>query len=255
MPDDAPPPPEPATAEEMTVPLPAPMPDYAWYDPRGLFSPVFWDGNIQFGLNGSQGNADSFAIASGFELSRETERTNWDVDLNYAMTEQNGVESQNNALLWSTWDYKLASPRWSWFIKTQLEYDEFKNFDLRLAKSTGLGYLFVDTPATQFRARFGAGVSQEIGGDNDDVIPEADFGFDYAYNINARNKLSIVHDYFPDWSDFSNFRQVTDAGWEIAISEAHGLSLKLGFIHRYDSTPEGAEKSDVNYNVLMLWNL
>ena len=231
------------------------QPDYAWYDLRNVLSPVFWEGNIQFGLNGSAGNAESLSLRSGFELSRETERTNWDIDFTYAKTEQSGDETQHNALLWSNWDWKLANPKWSWFIKSGLEYDEFKNFDLRLSKNTGLGYLLVDTPATQFRGRFGAGVSHEIGGDNEDVVAEAVFGFDFAHQFNEANKLSVVHDYYPEWSDFENFRQVTDAGWEILLSQASGVSLKVGVIHRFDSTPEGAEKSDVDYSVLLLWAL
>ena len=235
-------------------PLPS-EPDMAWYDPRNVFSPVYWDGNIQFGLNGSEGNAESFSMRSGFELSRETARTNWDIDLTYAKTDQNGIETQHNALLWSNWDYKLANPRWSWFTKFGLEYDEFKNFDLRLSASTGLGYLLVDTPRTQFRPRFGFGVSHEIGGSNDDVVPEAVFGFDFAHKFNEFNSFNVVHDYYPDWSDFANFRQVTDAGWEILLNQTNGLSLKIGVIHRYDSTPEGAEKSDVDYSVLLLWAL
>jgi hypothetical protein len=258
-PGSTPPLPAPSIPADISVieaepPAPA-LPDYQWYDPRNVFSPVFWGGNIQFGLNGNTGNSDTLSFRTGLELSRETDRTNWDIDLTYARTEQDGVATQDFAILWSNWDFKLANPKWSWFIKYGITYDAFKNYDLQLFASTGLGYLLIDTPHTQFRPRFGAGVSREFGGDNEDVIAEAVFGFDYAYKFNQTNKLAIVYDYYPDWEDFSNFRQITDAGWEILLSEDAGLSLKLGIIQLYDSTPEDAEKSAINYSVLLLWAL
>ena len=230
--------------------------DLPWYDPRAVFSPTFWDGNIQLGLNASEGNAEAFSMRTGIELSRETARTNWDLDLTYAKTESFGVETQHNALLWSNWDFKFREDSaWTSFTKFGLVYDEFKAFDLQLFGNVGLGYLLIDTPSTQFRPRFGAGVSREIGGPDDEVIPEAVFGFDFNHRFNNANKLSIVHDYYPDWTKFANFRQITDAGWEILLSESAGVSLKLLVIHRYDSTPEGVEKSDLDYSALLIWAL
>ena len=45
------------------------------------------------------------------------------------------------------------------------------------------------------------------------------------------------------------------AGWEVLLSHAANLSLKLGLIDRYDSTPNGLERNDLNYTALLLWKL
>ena len=225
-----------------------------WYNPLNWLRP-FWDGTFEIGLNGSEGNANSLSIRTGFDLSRETEFTNWELDVTYAKSTANGQETQHNALVYSNWDYKLANPRWSWFNKTGLEYDEFKNFDVRLFGNTGIGYLFVDNDRTQLRGRFGAGTSREFGGIDEQWKAEAVFGFDFAHQITEKQKFSAVVDYYPTFDDFSDYRVVSDVGWTTVIDAAANLSLKVGVINRYDSTPNGAEALDTDYSLLFLWTL
>ena len=226
-----------------------------WYNPLTWIGPS-WNGSFEIGINGSEGNAVAQSFRTGFELSRETRRTNWELDLNYAKNTANGVETQHNALVYSNWDYKLSNPRWSWFNKIGLEYDEFKDFDIRLFWNTGLGYQLIDTPTTQFRPRFGAGASREFGGVDDDVVPEAVFGFDFAHQISKRQKFSAVVDYFPAWEDFGDYRLISDLSWEYLLDEATNLSLKLSVLDRYDSTPNSGDlHNDLNYALLLLWKL
>ena len=158
-------------------------------------------------------------------------------------------------MLTSNWDYQLSNPRWSWFNKLGLEYDEFKNFDLRVFLNTGLGYLFVDNDTTQLRGRFGAGTSREFDSPDNEWKPEATFGADLNHQLSARQKLSLVVDYYPTWDDFSDYRVIADAGWEVVLDKASNLSFKVGVIDRYDSTPNGAQRNDVDYSVLLLWKL
>ena len=231
-----------------------PQPTVPWYDP-GYWVGPWWTGSFEVGINGATGNSDAQSLRTGFELARQLPRAQWDIRFIYSKVEANQVETQHNALMFSNWDYKLANPRWSWFTKSQIEYDEFKDFDLRLAVNTGIGYVLIDTPRTKFKPRFGAGVSREIGGIDDEYKPEAVFGFDFAHDLSERSKLAAVFDFFPTWEDFSDHRWVLDAGWEYVISEPRNLSLKLGVIDRYDSTPNGAESNDLNYSALLLWKL
>ena len=104
-----------------------------------------------------------------------------------------------------------------------------------------------------FIGRFGAGASREFGGPDNEWKPEALFGMDYDHQVNARNKLIAKADYFPEWRDFSNFRFIMDLSWEYLIDADGNLSLKLGAVDRYDSTPNGAKRNDVNYSALLLY--
>ena len=183
-----------------------------------------WSGGFEVGLNGTEGNAVAQSLNLGFDLQRETARTAWTTNLVYAKTESNNVQTQHNALLNTNIDWKLANPRWSWFTKLGLEYDEFKVFDIRLFTNTGLGRVLVDNDVTKLKGRFGAGASREFGGVDNDWVPEAVFGADFEHQLTARHKIGSVFDYFPSWEDFGDFRMITDAYW--GVSAERGLKYE-----------------------------
>ncbi len=224
----------------------------AWYYPSAWIGPG-WDGSLELGLNGQEGNSISQSLRVGFDLSRETKRTNWDGSFIYNKASNNNIRTANNWLFSSNWDIKLSNPRWTAFTKLGVEFDDFKDFDVRVFMNGGLGYYFVKSDRTTLRGRFGAGASKEFGGLDEEWKPEAVFGVDFEHQLSDRQKLKIVHDYYPSWDDFSDYRMVTDASWELVIDAQSNLSLKLGALNRYDSTPNGAKSNDINYAVLLLW--
>lgn len=226
-----------------------------WSTYTSWISPSMWQGTLEAGINGSEGNAQSFSIRTGGSLTRETDTTKSVLDITYAKTEANSVETQHNALLDARVDWKLGESPWSLFKKFGLEYDEFKAFDLRVRSAGGVGYDLLRGAAGKLTGRFGAAASRELGGVDDRWVPEANFGLDLERKISARQKLVGTIDYYPAWEDFTDFRLVADLGWEVILDESTNLSLKLGVIDRYDSTPNGLKPNDVDYSALLLWKL
>lgn len=214
-----------------------------------------WSGGFEVGLNGTEGNSVAQSLQLGFDLDRETTRTLWSTDFIYAKTESNGVQTQHNALFRTNVNWKFANPRWTWFTKLGLEYDEFKDFDIRLFMNTGLGYFFIQNDVTELKGRFGGGSSREFGGVDEDWVPEAVFGTDFEHQLTSRQKIGAVFDYYPSWKDFSDYRMITDAYWELLLDEESNMNLRVSILDRYDSTPNGAERNDVNYALLLLWKI
>ncbi len=215
---------------------------------------VDWDGGVELGINGTEGNAQSFSMRTGGNLERETDYSIWKAELIYAKTEANSVKTQHEALLRLRYERLFESP-WTWFVRFGAAYDEFRAFDMRLALNTGLGYRFIDTDFTKFKTRFGAGVSREFGGPNDEYVPEADLGLDFERQLTDRQKFTTTVDYFPDWRDFTSYRMVSDLAWVLLLDEASDLNLKVSVIDQYDSTPEGQRPNDLTYAILLLWKL
>ena len=227
-----------------------------WYNPTSWFVGPQWEKGIELGINGSEGNAQAFSMLSAGRLRRETDRSIWGIDVVYAKTEANDVLTQHYAFLNSRFDYKLGESRWSLWNITRLEYDEFKAFDLRLAINGGLGYDFIRNDRRKLTGRFGAGASREFGGGNEEWVPEAVFGADYLHKISDKQRLAITTDYYPAWEDFADYRLVTQASWEMLLDEASNLSLKIGLLDRYDSTPGlGLQENDLDYFITLLWKL
>ena len=96
---------------------------------------------------------------------------------------------------------------------------------------------------------------REFGGIDDEWVPEANFGADFEHCLTKRQKLKLTTDYYPSWEDSDNFRLVSNANWEILLDEATNLSLKIGAVDRYDSTPNGLQHNDIDYYVTLLWKL
>lgn len=228
--------------------------DTTWLSPIGWFSSPLWQFGLELGLNGSEGNAQSFSVVASSSAKRETEQSTLAMNVTYGKTDSNGIETQNYGILDARWDWKMT-PQWFLFTKTMLEYDEFKAFDLRLVKTGGLGYHLIKNDHTTLTGRFGAGASREFEGPADEWVPEANFGGDLEHCLSQRQKLKLTMDYYPAWETFSDYRLVTNAYWEILLDEATNLSLKIGAIDRYDSTPFGLDPNDVDYFATLLWKL
>ncbi len=212
-----------------------------------------WDSHAEFGLDGSNGNADTLALQTGLEMKRKSERSTLALDVDYRQASSRNAIIEDNGRFNIDYDYLFADSPWSGFAKYGMEWDKFKAFDLRLNLNGGIGYFWIRDDTTTFVTRFGAGASKEIGAPVDDWIPEAVFGMEAERQLTSRQKVKGKVDYFPAWENFDDYRLVTDLAWEILLDGSENLSLKLAATDRYDSTPQGARPNDLYYSLLLLY--
>jgi putative salt-induced outer membrane protein YdiY len=251
-PNTLPTPPEDIDLTELPPPAEEPT---TWMMPSYWFNPVDWDGGLEIGINGTEGNAEALSLRTGANIKRKTELYELTADLIYVKATAAGVETQHNAIQNAGFERSFAGTPWNLFLKEFLVYDEFKDYDLQLALNGGLGYQWIKTETTSLKGRFGAGASREFGGTTDDWVPEAVYGFDYDRQLTKRQKLALKMDYFPEWGNPSNYRMVSNFSWEVLLDEAHNLNLKLSVNDIYDSTPNGRQPNDIIYALLLLWKL
>ena len=223
-----------------------------WYQyPRGWMKG--WDSHAEFGLDGSDGNANTLAMQAGVELKRKTERYTLGMDINYRQASSRNKTTEQNGRFNLNFDRLLGNTSWSAFAKHGMEWDQFKPFDLRLNLNGGVGYYWLRSDIATFATRFGAGASREIGAPIDEWTPEAVFGMEAEKQLTSRQKLKGKFDYFPAWENFGDYRLVSDVSWEILLDGSENLSLKLAATDRYDSTPQGAKPNDIYYSLLLLY--
>lgn len=227
----------------------------SWILPTYWFNTVDWEGGVEVGISGTNGNSESASFRAGMNLKRKLKIHETTFDLTYVNTSANGIETQNNAIQNFGYERNFGETRWSYFAKEFAEYDEFKAFDIRIALNSGIGYKFIDSETTKLKGRYGIGTSHEIGGPNDEWVKELVYGADFKRQLTKRQKMEIKVDYFPEWGNFNKYRTVTSFGWEVLLDEEHNLNLKLSINNRYDSTPNGRKPNDVNYALLLLWKL
>lgn len=224
-----------------------------WYEPSYWTLSGAWERSFQVGISGSSGNAETLSFQLGTDWKRKVDWSQLDVSLIYNKAENAGVETKNNGLLNVDHQWLFEESRWAIFLKNALEYDEFKAFDLRLAVNAGATYHVLEGDDLKLDLRLGSGASTEFGGPDNRWVPEAVLGGDYEHQWTAQQKFKLTWDYFPDWTDFGDYRVVSKASWELMLDEPRNLSFKISLIERYDSTPHDRVANDIDYAFVLMW--
>ncbi len=215
--------------------------------------PKFWSGGVELGANGATGNSENFKVHFGSNTKHETPDHIWLADLLYVFANSDAKRTENRALGKTRYEWLFPDSAWSWFGNLEVEYDEFKAYDVRLAAHLGVAYLFLKSDSTLVKGRVGAGASREIGGPENRFTPEALLGFDFEHKFAERHKIKASGDLFPDLHDWGEFRAEARAAYEILIDPDWNLTFRIGAYDRYDSTPEGKKRNDLEYFAVLVW--
>ncbi|RMF21668.1 MAG: DUF481 domain-containing protein, partial [Deltaproteobacteria bacterium] len=68
-----------------------------------------------------------------------------------------------------------------------------------------------------------------------------------------RQTLTSGLTFFPDFREPGEFRAVGNVQWDLVIEDGHPVKLRLGLEDRYDSTPEGFKRNDLDYYASLVW--
>ena len=243
---------EPLTADSLEGTI---TPTPYWYHPHYWLGEDPWTAGLELGINGSEGNNNTFSMRTGGHLKRETARWKFDSSLVYNTNNANGVETQNNGKIDARADRTIAESRWTLFMLENLIYDEFQAFDIQLSLNAGVGFKWIDSETIDLLTRVGAGATREFGGGDNDWQPTALLGLDYEHQLTKMQRAVAKVEYYPEWEDFRQYRVVTDLGWQIDLDRPKNVSIKVSVIDRYDSTPEGAIPNNLDYAVLLIWGI
>lgn len=244
VPEAAPPPPPP--------PPPPPAVPEVKPDPDSFFKG--WTGNVELGLNGSDGNTQTLSFRAAVNGKRETSKTVTTAGVLYLYGTQDGDKNQDRAEFNLRNDWKITPP-WRIFAIGKAEYDTFQDWVWRTSAFAGLGYEFIKNDKTLLLGRFGAGITKEFGGEDNRIQPELDFGLDFEHKFDERSKVFASVDVYPSLQSFSDYRAVGKAGYEIVVDPQSGMALKLGAEDRYDATPgDGKKRNDITYFAVLSFN-
>lgn len=249
----APPPSAPPPAIDLTMPPPPMTTGIPVVPLVEKPKPKIWTGSAELGLGGSEGNSPNQKIRLGGDLKRETDQNILKADFLYSFASNEDTVTQNRSITKGRYERLLGASPWSLFVSGQAETDEFTAYDLRLSGYGGVGYRFWKTEFSMFKGRLGFGGSQEFGSPDDDFHPEMDFGFDLEHCITKRQKIVASFDYYPTITEWSDYRVQGKVTYDFLIDPEWNITLRLGVLDRYDSTPQGKKPNDVDYFATLLW--
>jgi hypothetical protein len=207
-----------------------------------------WFYNANFGLTGSSGNTDRFAILAQGRATLQGPDDRLTFYLSYDNSETDGVRSSDE--LKGGVDYsRLISKKWGWYVRTELESDEAEALDLRVTAGGGAKYVWQDTENWDLELRGGLGYRYESyydGRVND--VPGLDFVLINSYTFAGIGTMKNVVTYNPAFEDFGNYRAFQETTFELPLGTGDQWRLRLGFSNDYNSRPAaGREKMDMTY--------
>lgn len=223
----------------------------------GMFGRLLegWSGGFELGISGSEGNVDRFTGRAGVRGERRSEWNESRAELTYIYAKTDGETTQNQANFLVRNDRLFKDSPWRLFGIGMVDYDEFKDWDVRLSGFLGVGYAFIDEERTRLIGRLGAGLLREFGGEENAIIPEGLIGADFEHKLTERQKITASFDFFPELREFGPYRFIAKAAWEVLVDPEVNLSLRVGIEDRYDSTPgAGQKRNDLDYFATVVWS-
>lgn len=214
-----------------------------------------WLVGVELGLNGALGNSQSYNLRLSARGQRDSNNGELLAEVTYIRAEAassdnrdadgNGVADRPNLELTDSKllaslrnDWLSADGPWRYFVEATADADQFKDYDLRWSIASGPGYSFLNSTDSTVVGRIGAGLSEELGGEDQSLVPELLFGGDWKHRLSQRQKLTAKLTVYPDLSAFGELRSVVKGSWDIDLDPQHNLKLRLGIEDRYDSKPE-----------------
>lgn len=212
-----------------------------------------WEIRFELGTTGSTGNTERADFSTKFAAERETDRIYTQFSADYRLASEDGDTTENRLYSRARNEWKISDSKWSYFAQLDVDADEFKDYDVRVAAIGGVSYRFLDDDRERLVGRAGLGGAREFGSENDEVVPEALFGVDYRLKINSRVTMNALAEYFPDLEDPQEFRARGEAALEVALNEDKTWRLRLFIEDRYESEVEGdTEKNDFFYGASLV---
>ncbi len=210
-----------------------------------------WSGYADLGLTGTEGNTETINLRTAAGVRRETEETIFRVDGKYRLSTDRGDKSANQAIGSAGYEWLLPNSPWGFFVEGIVEYDEFKDYDLRLDLLGGVTYEFIKTDSTLLKGRAGAGVYREFGAPDEEWTPQGVLGLRFEHAFNERTKFVAYTDWYPSFEDLHDFRLISGAGVEVALNDDKSLLFKAGVEDRFDNRPGDAEPHDIDFYVTL----
>ncbi|MEN8179227.1 MAG: DUF481 domain-containing protein [Pseudomonadota bacterium] len=215
-----------------------------------------WKRELDIGINGSSGNSESLSAHAGFKADYEDSEDVWKFRTAYDNASSDGEESRNQFFADLEKDWLWTDSAWFAFAQGRYDWDEYKDWDHRIALSAGPGYQFVKNKIWDISGRMGLGVNKTYGDADEDLTPEALLGMHVGWTISERESIDFNTTFYPSLENGGEYRNITTFDWKMKIEESGKLAMKVGLSNEYDSEATGdVEKNDFKYYFALVWGM
>ena len=211
---------------------------------------------LEVGFSGATGNSRNSDLRLGYQRRSESTQRHSLLKSGYQRETSDGNTQENELFAELTYDWLMPESRWFRFGQGRYDWDDFEEWNSRISVSGGSGYYFIDRAGLRLAGRAGLGLTQTIGGEADELDPEATVGVDANWQINPRQSLEFANNLALQLDQPGELRNLTSLAWLIKLDQFNGIDLKFGINNEYESEPAGTSSTnDFKYNLSLTWQL
>jgi hypothetical protein len=202
-----------------------------------------WAVEAGMDISGKSGNSEQFT--SALHVRAKLEGPDDELEL-YARSERSSKEGDQTAdeqlggFRYTAWVYDTLG----WYVRSELEQDEFEDIQLRSTSAAGLRWRPVD--AENLKLRFSSGLSYRY----EDYISNAesdeqlglDFGLSHLWRRPDRFEMKNDFQFVPSMEDFSDYLITQDSSLTLPLAQGP-WKLRAGVRNEYNAQPEGGRKN------------
>jgi putative salt-induced outer membrane protein YdiY len=208
--------------------------------------PPAWHGNVNLGARSTDGNTHNRSGILTAELIRKTDVNEIIVRGIYRYGETDGVLTERNAYGIAKYSHTLTGDLYA-YASVEALGDEFKDIDLQLIVSAGLGYTFVREKWMDLSAEAGfAYIDTSFEVAPDESHPGARASATGRIDLPLNFVFKDVFTIYPNFDESQDFQIRNEA--TLANALGAGWSFIAGVITEYDRTPSaGRTRHDDTY--------
>jgi len=228
--------------------LPTAMPP-----PESGYDPRRWVYTLGVDVTGKRGNTDESNNRFSGELALVTRRDELKMYASYEKDKTDNETTADESILGASYT-AYTSGIWGWYVRGELERDQFEDIDLRSTVAAGLSVRPVnsDTQMLQFFTGIGyrhESYKSDVDSDNSTTL---DVGANHRWVLKPWLTMLNNLTYEPAIDDFGNYRMTQDSSLELPVGAGRWL-IRLGVSNEYNSEPApGFDELDTTYYTRVL---
>jgi putative salt-induced outer membrane protein YdiY len=207
-----------------------------------------WGYEVAVDLTGKSGNTDKTGTALRFTATRAGPDDSLKFYGSYDQAETDGIKSANEIKGGIEYN-SFFQKKLGWFVRGEMENDEFETLDFRATVAGGLSYRFKDSERQRLLGRAGFSYRFESFSDGREIEAlGGDFGLNHFYRFKEWGKVITDLQFIPSIEDLSDYRFAHDTAFEIPLGGSQAWKLRIGLSNFLNSNPApGRVKLDTTY--------
>jgi putative salt-induced outer membrane protein YdiY len=201
-----------------------------------------WSYDAGVDIAGKKGNSDEFSASVNLGATLKSKEDTLKFYASVEKASKNGTDTSDEMIFGSEYTAYFTDP-WGWYVRGEIERDDFENLDLRTLVGGGLNYRVFNDDTHSLELRSGVGYRYESFNNGlNESSPTLDFGLDHHWQFASWADMTNKLTYAPAFDDFGDYLITHDSGINIPIGFSQYWNLRLGLRNDYKSLPTGNRK-------------